>query len=156
MRRDAERSTIPAAPTPAEATRGPAVATAHDRVGAPRLIAFYDSDCPLCSREIAHYQRLDRAGRVDFVAVAQADDALAALGIDAQTALRRMHVQAPDGRLLSGVAAFIAIWQRLPGYRLLARLVLALRLTTPLERLYARFADWRFARRCAAGVCRQA
>jgi len=31
-----------------------------------RPILFYDGQCPLCRKEIAHYQRLDRQQRVDW------------------------------------------------------------------------------------------
>lgn len=117
------------------------------------LTAFYDGGCPLCSKEIAHYRRVDRAGRVRFVDITSAPVELAAVGLDTATAMRRLHVLEPDAGLLQGVPAFIAIWQRLPGYRLLARVVLALRLVRPLDRAYARFADWRFRRRCADGAC---
>ena len=28
---------------------------------------FYDGGCPLCSREVAHYRRLDRRNNVSWV-----------------------------------------------------------------------------------------
>lgn len=117
------------------------------------LIAFFDGGCPLCRREIAHYRGLDRAGRIDFVDIHAGATTLATVGLDPDAAMRRMHVWDPDAGLISGVPAFVAIWRRLPGYRLLARLVTALRLTGPLEWGYVRFAAWRLARRCTAGTC---
>jgi predicted DCC family thiol-disulfide oxidoreductase YuxK len=119
----------------------------------PELITFYDGGCPLCSREIAHYRRVDRAARIRWVDITADAEALHAAGIDTDTAMRRLHVQDANGGLLQGVPAFIAIWQRLPGYRLLARLVLTLHLTRPLDWAYRRFADWRFTRRCRDGAC---
>ena len=35
--------------------------------------------------------------------------------------LARFHVQLGDGRILSGAAAFVALWSVLPGWRWLAR-----------------------------------
>jgi predicted DCC family thiol-disulfide oxidoreductase YuxK len=119
----------------------------------PKLKTFYDGGCPVCSREIAHYRRVDRAGRVDWIDITGADAELAAVGLDRTTAMRRLHVQEPDGRLVSGVAAFLAIWHRLPRWHLLARLVELLRLSGPLEWGYRRFAEHRFKRRCAEGAC---
>jgi predicted DCC family thiol-disulfide oxidoreductase YuxK len=117
------------------------------------LTTFYDGGCPLCSRETAHYMRLDQTGQIRWVDITQDEDALAAAGLDLPTAMRRLHVQEADGRTQSGVAAFLAIWQRLPRWSLLARLVRLLRLQRPLEWGYQRFADRRFRQRCAEGVC---
>ncbi|MCF7979820.1 MAG: DUF393 domain-containing protein [Chromatiaceae bacterium] len=117
------------------------------------LKTFFDGGCPLCSREIAHYRKIDRDGRIQWIDITQAADTLATAGLDLPSAMRRLHVQEPDGRLLSGVEAFIAIWQRLPRWHLLAGLVTRLRLTRPLEWGYQRFSERRFRRRCAEGAC---
>ena len=42
--------------------------------------------------------------------------------MDADTAARRLHVR-KDGIVLSGIPAFIALWQEIPRYRWLARIV---------------------------------
>ncbi len=119
----------------------------------PRLTTYYDGGCPLCSKEIAHYRRIDRARRIRWIDITAQSDALREVGLDIATAMRRLHVWTGDGRLISGVPAFVAIWQQLPGYRLLARLVCLLRLTRPLDLAYGQFADWRFRRRCRYGRC---
>ncbi len=119
----------------------------------PELTAFFDGGCPLCSKEIAHYRRLDRTDRIRWVDITHDAAALDAAGLDTETAMRRLHVQAAGGEMLTGVPAFVALWRRLPRYRLLARLVSGLRLTRPLDLVYARFADWRFKRRCGADGC---
>jgi predicted DCC family thiol-disulfide oxidoreductase YuxK len=118
-----------------------------------KLQTFYDGGCPLCSKEIAHYRKIDRAGRIDWIDITAADAELAAAGLDLATAMRRLHVREPDGGVVSGVPAFLAIWRRLPRWHLLAAAVTALRLTGPLEWAYVRFADRRFRRRCADGAC---
>ena len=81
---------------------------------------YYDGGCPLCSREIATY-RAARGGQTLQWVDAQAS-AGAELGpaLTREDALRRLHVRLPDGRLVSGAAAFVAIWQRLPAFRALA------------------------------------
>jgi predicted DCC family thiol-disulfide oxidoreductase YuxK len=118
-----------------------------------QFTTYYDGGCPLCSKEIAHYQRMDRDQQVRWIDLTQAADELAAVGLDTETAMRRLHVRDADGRTLSGVPAFVAIWQRLPRYRVLAQIVDKLGLIRPLDWFYARFADWRFRRRCVDGAC---
>ena len=118
-----------------------------------RTRMFYDGGCPLCRREVAHYRRLDRRGRIDWVDISQDPETLAALGVTLEQAMARLHVQDRQGRLLTGVPAFAAVWDELPGYRHLARLVRALGLVPALDWGYARFARRRYARRCAEGFC---
>ncbi|WP_462321151.1 thiol-disulfide oxidoreductase DCC family protein [Halochromatium sp.] len=117
------------------------------------LQTFFDGGCPLCSREIAYYRKIDRDHRIQWIDITQEADALAKAGLDLPSAMRRLHVRDSEGRVLSGVEAFIAIWQRLPRWHLLAKLVTGLRLTRPLEWGYRHFAERRFQRRCAEGAC---
>lgn len=98
---------------------------------------WFDGACPLCRREIAWLRRLDRHGRVTFIDVADLSSA-GACPIDRQTLLERFHAE-EGGKLLSGAAAFAAVWRALPLLRpigLLARNPAVLRL---LERCYLRF-----------------
>jgi len=82
---------------------------------------YYDGLCPLCSREIAHYRARVPDERVRFVDIAAPTFDAAAHGLDAQAVHRQMHVKVGE-EIRVGVAAFIAIWQAVPGYRWLARL----------------------------------
>ncbi|KPF90860.1 thiol-disulfide oxidoreductase [Novosphingobium sp. AAP83] len=58
-------------------------------------------------------QRLDKAGRLDFI---DADDPGAACPVDRNLALARLHAS-ENGRLLSGAAAFAAMWRVIPQLR---------------------------------------
>lgn len=78
---------------------------------------------------------------------------LAAYDIEFAAALNRLHVIDASGLLRTGVAAFLCIWDELPGYRWLARLVRVLRLQGILERAYVLLTRWRLRNRCQAGVC---
>ncbi len=87
------------------------------------LTVLYDGGCPLCRREIAHVKGL-AAQRPDsalcFIDVCAPNSTLPP---DEQAKLlARFHVQRADGQRLVGAAAFVAMWERLPGWRWLARL----------------------------------
>ena len=119
-----------------------------------RTTMFYDGGCPLCSREVAHCQRLDRGSRVQWIDIHTHRDAVDMIGVDYGEAMAQLHVQDRAGRVQKGVAAFAAVWEELPGYRWLARAVRALHLIPMLDRVYAPFARWRLKRRpCEAGAC---
>ncbi|MFS0738603.1 DUF393 domain-containing protein [Sphingomonas sp. 1P06PA] len=99
------------------------------------LTVWHDGTCPLCAREIAFMRRLDRAGAIRFV---DAADPAAVCPIDRGALLDRFHAR-EDGVMLSGAAAFAAMWRAIPLLRpigLAARnpIVLAL-----LERAYRLF-----------------
>ena len=100
-----------------------------------RVTVWHDGACPLCRREIALMRRLDRRGVIAFIDVASPD---ASCPIDRASLLARFHAR-EDGQLLSGAAAFAAMWRAIPLLRplgLIARNPLALRV---LERVYVRF-----------------
>ncbi len=100
---------------------------------------YYDGACPLCSAEIATYQRAAGAQHLDWVDASSCSGI--ALGDDLQQAdaLARMHVRDENGQLISGAAAFAAIWERLPRTRLLGKLLgtrVALFFLEPAYRLF--------------------
>ena len=99
-----------------------------------KVIVWYDGACPMCMREIALMRRLDVRRSIDFLDIAPAD---AVCPLDRQLMLARFHAS-EDGVILSGAAAFAAMWRAIPflkplGFIARNRLVLGL-----LERLYTR------------------
>ncbi len=103
------------------------------------LTVWFDGACPLCRREIALMRRLDRAQRIEFIDVM---DESASCPLDPAVLLARFHAR-ENGVLLSGAAAFAAMWRAIPLLRplgLLARISLILGL---LEWSYVRFLKYR-------------
>ena len=86
----------------------------------PKSTVFFDGSCPLCRAEIGYYRRKDQAGAFCFVDVSVAG-ASTPEGITQQRVMERFHVRARDGRVLSGAAAFVEVWTRLPKWRWAAR-----------------------------------
>ncbi len=99
------------------------------------LIVWYDGGCPLCLREIAFMRRLDRRRAIAFVDVSRPG---ATCPIDQAELLARFHAT-EDGRLLSGAAAFAAMWRAIPILRPLGLLARNRRVLAALEWLYLRF-----------------
>jgi len=88
------------------------------------LTVLYDGGCPLCRREIAHVQNLAQRqsdSGLCFADISLSDDTTVS-DLERKALLARFHIQRADGSRLSGAAAFVAMWSRLPGWRWLARL----------------------------------
>ena len=83
---------------------------------------YFDGLCPLCSREIDHYRKQRGAERLRFIDITASDFNAQAEGVDPVAVHKEMHVKTSDGRLVTGVDAFIEIWKVLPRYGFAARL----------------------------------
>ena len=117
----------------------------NTRQGAEALTVLYDGACPLCRREMAVYRDLQPLQQDSPVCFADVSNTAVPLpvGTTREQLMARFHVQDRDGQLLSGAAAFLALWAALPGWRWLA---LAGRLPGAawlMERLYRLFLRWR-------------
>jgi predicted DCC family thiol-disulfide oxidoreductase YuxK len=100
-----------------------------------KVQVWFDGGCPLCFREIALMRLLDWHGAIAFTDVAPPD---AVCPLDRGKLLARFHAS-EDGVMLSGAAAFAAMWRAIP---LLKPLGLAARnpvVLAALEKLYLRF-----------------
>lgn len=100
-----------------------------------QLTAWYDGACPLCMREIRLMRRLDRNGAINFVDLTANN---ATCPTDRSLLLKRFHVRA-EGQLLSGAAAFAAMWRAIPLLRPLGQLARLPGVLWLLERAYLGF-----------------
>ena len=99
------------------------------------LLVWYDGACPLCMREIALMRRLDKRGAITFIDVA---DEGVSCPIDRNVLLARFHVS-ENGTILSGAAAFAAMWRAIPLLRPLGLAARNRTILTVLERAYLMF-----------------
>ncbi|OKH17042.1 thiol-disulfide oxidoreductase DCC family protein [[Limnothrix rosea] IAM M-220] len=78
-----------------------------------KITLLYDSDCPLCMREVNFLQRKDQGrGLVRFVDVADDNyDPEANFGITFFEAMERIHAYLPDGTILKNVAVFRRVYE---------------------------------------------
>lgn len=100
--------------------------------GTPGTTIWFDGACPLCTREIAWMRRLDRRGRLNFIDVSNEETSCP---VTRAEMLARFHAE-EDGEIISGAAAFAAMWRQIPLLRPIGlaarnRFILAL-----LETLY--------------------
>lgn len=80
-------------------------------------------------------RRLDRRGAVRFVDIQRGQGC----PLDAETLLARFHAQEGDGPLVSGAAAFAAMWRAIPALRPLGLLARNGAVLWLLERAYRGF-----------------
>ena len=100
------------------------------------VTVYYDGACPVCRREIGFYRKRTGAA-VSYCDVAA--EVCPAPDLRREDALQRFHVRLRDGALVSGAAAFLALWRETPGFRLPARLLSVRPVVAVLDRAYDGF-----------------
>lgn len=83
---------------------------------------LYNAGCPICGREVRHYECLSDAADVPI----RYDDLndpedLSRWSVSAEAAAKRLHVR-KNGQVYAGLPAFIALWEEIPRTRWLARI----------------------------------
>ncbi len=87
----------------------------------PHPTVYFDGGCPVCSREVAMYQRAQGADAVQWVDVAHCGASELGVGLTREAAMSRLHLRRPDGSLVSGAEAFASLWRALPRWAWLGR-----------------------------------
>nr|WP_280526031.1 DUF393 domain-containing protein [Methylobacterium soli] len=96
---------------------------------------WFDGGCPLCRREIAMMRRLDRRNAINFIDVTGDTNDCPASRADM---LAQLHAR-EDGQMLTGVAAFAAMWRAIPALRPLGLVARSQYVLGVLEKLYLLF-----------------
>lgn len=117
------------------------------------LTVFYDGGCNLCNKEIRHYKRLDRMHQILWIDIATSRHNLADYDLTFEDAMSELHATRGNGENISGVDAFIAIWETLQEYRWLAAAAKLVTVKKVLVLIYPHFARWRLKRRCKTSTC---
>lgn len=103
-----------------------------------RATVYYDGACPLCSLEIDYYRRQTGADDLQFINVAD-PSSLDGSDLSKADALKRFHIRTPEGTLVSGAAAFVEVWRRLPRWAWAARIASLPGVLAVLEGFYRAF-----------------
>ena len=107
--------------------------------GSQRVTVWYDGDCPLCVREIALMRRLDRKDAIHFIDANRSIECPA----DRRQLLDRFHAQEYGKALVSGAAAFAAMWRAIPVLRPIGHLARLRPVLWVLEMAYRAFLFFR-------------
>ena len=116
------------------------------------ITVFYDGKCGLCRREIEHYIRIAPQGIFAWVDITITPEPFTTLGYSVPAGLNALHVRDAADIMHVGVDGFIAIWQQLSRWRILAWLVGSPIIRPMAQRLYKAFAAWRF-KKLGYGTC---
>lgn len=109
------------------------------------ITVFFDDKCGLCSKEIAHYQKI-ASDEFEWIPISTDEGRLQTYGIDTVDALKLLHVVDHSGAVHQGVDSFFVIWRRLKRWRCLAAIASLPLIHQILRKLYITFAEWRFSR----------
>ncbi|KAL0476572.1 hypothetical protein AKO1_006073 [Acrasis kona] len=88
---------------------------------------FFDGGCPLCIKEINHYQSVQNKYKIQNlywqdISTGELDD-LTKHKVTYEDAMTEMHVieyKEESNHVYKGVESFLKVWERLPYYRMLA------------------------------------
>ena len=81
---------------------------------AHELVLFYDSECPLCVREMQHLKKKDHWNRIHLVSV-QSEEMKDYPQVDTGAAHKVLHGQLASGRVITGLDVTHKAWS-LVGY----------------------------------------
>ncbi|WP_187432106.1 hypothetical protein ROLI_030770 [Roseobacter fucihabitans] len=122
-----------------------------------QVSVLYNADCPVCRREIDHYARISKAHSLPVRFDNLNDpDVLREWRIDKEQAAKRLHLRKGD-QVFNGVPAFIALWDSLPRYRWLGKLVklpgIHRLAVWTYDLILAPLLYWRHQKRVATSAC---
>jgi predicted DCC family thiol-disulfide oxidoreductase YuxK len=122
----------------------------------PNLTILFDGDCGLCRASVARLRRMDRGGRIEVLDLHDPSAAARFPQLNREEAMRLMQAVDQQGRVFSGVDAWARIGLALPGWNLLAWLLLVPGIHFIAGQIYAWVARNRYRWNkdlCADGSC---
>lgn len=122
----------------------------------PDLTVLYDGSCSLCRASVARLRRFDSRGRIELLDLHDPSALTRFPQIDREAAMRWMQAVDTRGRVWSGAEAWAHIGLLLPGWQLLAWVLLLPGVHWIAARAYAWIARNRYrwnSSLCSDGTC---
>ena len=82
---------------------------------------YFNNSCNICRAEINLYKK-EKIEGIDWVDITHNKKAQEETKKEDKSLLRRLHVQ-KDGKVYEGAEAFLLIWNKIPKYRLLFKVL---------------------------------
>lgn len=82
---------------------------------------FFNNSCSICRYEIKHYKKVSDSS-LEWVDITNNEEALSLTSKSRKELLRRLHV-IDNGKVIGGARAFIIIWDKIPKYRILSKVL---------------------------------
>ena len=120
------------------------------------LTVLYDGACNLCRASVARVRGMDSRGRIELLDLHDASVSARFPQVNQEEAMRLMQAVDPRGRIYSGADAWARIGLALPGWKLLAWLLLVPGIHFLARHLYAWIARNRYRWNrdvCVDGTC---
>jgi len=121
-----------------------------------KLTVLYDGACNLCRASVARVRRMDPSGRIELLDLHDASVSTRFPQVNFEEAMRLMQAVNPAGRVYSGADAWARIGLALPGWSLLAWLLLVPGIHFVAKHFYGWVARNRYRWNrdlCADGTC---
>ena len=121
------------------------------------LTVLFDGSCNLCRASAARVRRFDHANRIEFLDVNDPVALQRFPQVNREEALRWMQAVDSNGKVFSGSDAWARIGSRLPGWKLVAWLLLVPGIRWLAGKIYAWIARNRYRwnrELCEDGTCR--
>ena len=111
--------------------------------GEVKVTVWWDSSCPLCTKEIEIMKKLDKHKAVNFIDLMKSDNSANGCPINKKEMLARFHAQETGKEIVTGAAAFATVWRNIPAMRWLGILAENPRILLMLESAYIWFLKYR-------------
>tara|TARA_E500000178_G_C16995325_1_gene742874 strand:- start:951 stop:1313 length:363 start_codon:yes stop_codon:yes gene_type:complete len=104
---------------------------------------FYDGNCPICSREIKLYKKLNNNKVIEWYDVYSDKKALKIINKSKKDCIKRFHV-IENNMVYKGVDAFFILWKSIRYFKILYYLFNFKIIKFILNILYNKYADYRY------------
>jgi len=108
-----------------------------------KTTVYYDGLCYLCSFEINHYKTMRGAENIRFIDITSASFDPQKENVDPVKVHESLHVKDAEGRIYTGLDAFIQIWKKIKAFNKVADIASKKSIKRVLNLLYLGFATIR-------------